>query len=118
MRRDVAEQDVGLKADTPKMMPLGDLKDGMGMQIYVSNFPELIFAGGGVTAVNVPIMIQNYSMIPRLARRMDMLTRAPVAERIPDLVIGMDVLQHLHMYVVPGVGRVYVTAASSETPSE
>jgi hypothetical protein len=110
MRRDIAEQDVGLKADTPKMIPAGDLKDGMGMQIYVSNFPEIIFAGGGVTAENVAVMIQDNSMIPMLDRHMNMLTRAPDAERIPDLVIGMDVLQHLHMYVVPGVGRLYVTS--------
>jgi len=111
MRRDIAEQYVGLKAGTPKMMPLGDLKDGMGMQIYVSNFPEIIFAGGGVTAQNVPVLIQDYSMVPALSRHVDLLTRAPTTERIPDLVIGMDVLKHLHMYVVPGVGRVYVTAA-------
>jgi hypothetical protein len=118
MRRDIAEQDVGLKAGTPQMPPLGDLKDGMGMQIYISNFPQIAFAGGGVTAENVPVMIQDYSMIPVLSRRMDLLTRAPIAERIPDLVIGMDVLQHLHMYVVPGVGRVYVTAANENAPSE
>lgn len=113
MRRDVAERDVGLKADTPKMMPLGDLKDGMGMQIYVANFPEITFAGGGVTALNVPVLVQDYSMVPAIYRHMNMLTRAADSERIPDLVIGMDVLQHLHMYVVPGLGRVYVTAAEA-----
>ena len=113
MRRDIAEQDVGLKADTPKMMPLGDLKDGMGMQIYVSNFPQIIFAGGGVVAENVPVLIQDFSMIPVIDRMTDLSTRKPRFERIPDLVIGMDVLQHLHMYVVPGVGRVYVTSAES-----
>ena len=50
------------------MVPLGDLKDGMGMQIYVSKFPEIIFAGGGITADNVPVLIQNYSNIPVLDR--------------------------------------------------
>ena len=30
---------------------------------------------------------------------------------MPDLSIGMDVLQHLHMYVVPGQAKVYVAAA-------
>jgi hypothetical protein len=116
MRRDIAEQDVGLKADTPKMTPLGDLKDGMGMQIYVSNFPEIVFAGGGVTAENVPVMIQDYSMIPVIDRMMDLASRKPRPERIPDLLIGMDVLQHLHMYIVPGVSRVYVTAAEDGAP--
>lgn len=116
MRRDVAERDVGLVAGK-NMQPLGNLEDGMGMQIYVSNFPEIVFAGGGVTLENVPVLIQDYSMIPALSRHMDLLTRAPVAERIPDLVIGMDVLQHLHMYVVPGLGRVYVTSADSAAPT-
>ena len=32
------------------------------------------------------------------------------ANRIPDLSIGMDVLQHLHMYVVPGQGKIYLTS--------
>ena len=26
-----------------------------------------------------------------------------------DLKDGMDVLQHLHLYVVPGQGRIYLT---------
>jgi len=112
MRRDIAERDVGLTAGK-NMVPLGDLKDGIGMQIYVSKFPEIIFAGGGITADNVPVLIQDYSNIPVLDRHIDLLTRAPVAERIPDLVIGMDVLQHLHMYFVRGQGRVYVTSAAS-----
>lgn len=114
MRRGIAEQYVGLKADTPQMIPLGGLKDGKGMQIYVSNFPEIVFAGGGVTADNVPVMIQDYSMIPALYRDTPTGRGAAFAdERIPDLVIGMDVLQHLHMYLMPGVGRVYVTSADT-----
>ena len=116
MRRDIAELYVGLK--DKDMIPAGDLKDGMHMQIYVSVFPELIFAGGSVTAVNVPVRIQNFSM--RSAQDRDLNTHLrgiagggiqSDANRIPDLVIGMDVLQHLHMYVVPGQARIYVTAA-------
>jgi hypothetical protein len=30
---------------------------------------------------------------------------------VPDLTLGMDVLHQLHMYVVPGQGKVYVTSA-------
>ena len=117
MRRDVAERYVGLKADTPQMLPLPDTKDGMGMQIYLSNFPQIVFAGGGVTAENVPVLVQDYSMIPVIDRMTDLANHMPVRERIPDLAIGMDVLQHLHMYVVPGVGRVYVTSAGDEEAS-
>jgi hypothetical protein len=67
MRRDIAELYVGLNADKD-MTPVEGLKDGMGMQIYASIFPQIVFAGGGVTAVNVPVLIQDYSMRPALDR--------------------------------------------------
>jgi beta-lactamase regulating signal transducer with metallopeptidase domain len=109
MRRDVAELYVGV-ADKD-MLPVGDLEDAMNMQVYVSTFPEVIFAGGGITAKNVPVLIQDFGMHHVFDQAM-LGTRALFMNpRIPDLTIGMDVLQHLHMYVVPGQGRVYVTAA-------
>jgi hypothetical protein len=109
MRRDIAELYVGV-ADKD-MLPVGDLEDAMNMQVYVSTFPEIIFAGGGITAKNVPVLIQNFGMHHVLDQAV-LGTRALFMNaRIPDLTIGMDVLQHLHMYVVPRQGRVYVTAA-------
>jgi len=108
MRRDVAELYVGV-ADKD-MMPVGDLEDGMNMQVYVSTFPEIVFAGGGITARNVPVLIQDFSMARNLDRAV-LGTRGQFMDtRIPDLAIGMDVLHNLHMYVVPGQGRVYVTS--------
>jgi hypothetical protein len=111
MRHDIAELYVGLTSDTSDMVPVSGLKDGVGMQIYVHTFPEIIFSGG-ITAFNVPVLIQDYSMIPMEDRRPVLGTRAQFTdERIPDLTIGMDVLQKLHMYVVLGQGKIYVTSA-------
>jgi hypothetical protein len=117
MRRDIAELYVGLNAGKD-MTPIEGREDGMHMKVYVHTFPQIIFAGGSVTAVNVPAMIQTYSMIPALDRDLSTHLRGIAGggllsdqNRIPDLVIGMDVLQHLHMYVVPGQAKVYVTAA-------
>jgi hypothetical protein len=110
MRRDIAELYVGLKSDKD-MIPVG-LEDGMHMQIYVHTFPQIIFAGGGITALNVPVLIQDYSMRRDIDQQSVLGARGEFdRDRIPDLAIGMDVLQHLHMYVVPGQGRVYVTSA-------
>jgi hypothetical protein len=110
MRRDIAELYVGV-ADKD-MVPTGDLKDGMNMQVYTSVFPEIIFAGGGITAKNVPVLIQDFSMHHDYDQAA-LGTRAQfMAPRIPDLTIGMDVLHNLHMYVIPGQGRVYVTSAN------
>jgi len=112
MRRDIAELYVGLASDSSSMVPASDLKDGGGMQIYVHTFPEIIFSGG-ITAFNVPVLIQDYSMVPAANRPSIRGTLVSFAAgRIPDLTIGMDVLQKLHMYVVLGQGKVYVTSAS------
>ena len=118
MRRDIAELYVGLKSAPPDMVPVGDLKDGGNMQVYSHVFPEIVFAGGGITALNVPVLIQDYSMQRNLDQAV-LGTRAQFRDdRIPDLVIGMDVLRNLHMYVVPGQGRVYVTSTAEAAPSE
>lgn len=109
MRRDIAELYVGV-ADKD-MMPVGDLEDGRNMQVYVSTFPQITFAGGGVTALNVPVLIQDFSMRHDLNQAVLGSHSQFANERIPDLTIGMDVLHNLHMYVVPGQGRVYVTSA-------
>ncbi|HEY5085191.1 MAG TPA: hypothetical protein VII48_11740 [Rhizomicrobium sp.] len=118
MRRDIAELYMGLKSDPPDMVPVDDLRDGGNMRVYSHTFPEIIFAGGGIAAENVPVLIQDYGIHHNLDQVV-LGTRAQFRdERIPDLVIGMDVLRHLHMYVVPGQGRVYVTAANENAPSE
>ncbi len=118
MRRDIAELYAGLKPDTPGMMPDGDRKDGMGMRIYVHTFPQIIFADGGVVALNVPVLIQDNSMIPAIDRPQHIRGAMGPPDRIPDLAIGMDVLQHLHMLVVPGQERVYVSEAEGADLSQ
>ena len=68
---------------------------------------------GGVTALNVPALIQTNSMTysldrePRLGSRAQFKQEAP----IPDLTLGMDVLRQLHLYVVQNQGNIYVTSA-------
>jgi len=110
MRRDVAELVLGLKANTPDMMPREGLKDGMGQPIYGHTFSKIAFTGapGGVTAANVPVQIQTNSMIAD--QDVVLGSRASSAEaRIPDLVLGMDVLHQLHLYAVFGQKRLYIT---------
>ena len=114
MRRDVAELMLGLKADTPEMMPDGDLKDGIGLQVYRHTFPKISFAGG-VTAYNVPALVQTDSMFHDINRAPVLGQRATFAadprQRIPGLTLGMDVLSQLHLYAVHGQQMLYVTAA-------
>ncbi len=113
MRRGVAEQTFGLKADTPDMMPAGDLRDGASERVYQHTFPQIAF--GGVIASNVPALIQTNSMVHKIDRTPTLGSRATFtsapAERVPDLALGMDVLRQLHLYVAFAQGKLYVTPA-------
>ena len=110
MRRDIAELTLGYKAGTPGMMPAGDLKDGMGEPVYGHTFSQIAFAGG-VTAVNVPVLVQTNDMLRAVDKDMVLGSRATSADaRIPDVTLGMDVLHQLHMYLVFGQKNLYVTA--------
>ena len=112
MRRDIAELKLGLKANTPTMMPDGDLEDGRGLQVYKAFFKLISFAGG-VTAINVPVQVRSNSMIHIVGREPTLGSRAQfnADPRIPELTLGMDVLHQLHLYVVTAQGNMYVTAA-------
>lgn len=111
MRRDIAELVAGLKADTPDMMPEGDLKDGKGQPVYRHVFSEIAFAGG-VTASNVPTLIMANSLTREINSGMVLGSWARSSDTpIPDLTLGMDVLHQLHLYVVFGQKTLYVTSA-------
>jgi predicted aspartyl protease len=110
VRRDVAELILDLKPDTPEMMPDGDLKDSLGAQVYRHTFPQMAFEG--VVATNVPALIETNSMIQNSSREKVLGSQAQMTgARIPDITIGMDVLRQLHLYVVFGQSKLYVTAA-------
>jgi hypothetical protein len=111
MRRDVAEKLFGLKSDTPEMTLAGDLRDGQGQRVYSHTFPQISLEG--ITAQNVPALIQANSMIRSHNRTPVLGSRAKFADdpRIPSLTLGMDVLHQLHLYALFGQEKLYVTAA-------
>jgi predicted aspartyl protease len=110
MRRDIAEQVMGFHADTPDMMPAGDTKDGMGQTVYRHLFPKISFIGSGtVTAGNIGVLIAANNMTGSDKEKVLGSQARSSDARIPDLVLGMDVLHHLHIYAVFGQHRLYVT---------
>jgi hypothetical protein len=112
MRRDIAENSLNLKADSPQMPAVSGMKDGEDMQIFTATFPQIVFAGG-VTAYNVPALIQVNGMTHNLHKEASLGSRAQFKAdpRIPALTLGMDVLRQLHLYVVYGKNEIYMTAA-------
>jgi hypothetical protein len=113
MRRDIADLMLGLKPGAD-MAPYGDLKDGLGQPVYAVRVPHIVFPG--FTAFNVTVLIETNGLIRKQDREKVLGSNAQLANaRIPDFTIGMDVLQHLHLYLMPGENRIYVTAAHEET---
>jgi hypothetical protein len=111
MRRDIAELIVGLKADTPEMMPVSGLSDGKGQPVYGHTFSQIAFPGG-VAANNVPTLILTNSLTHEISSRMVLGSWARSTDaNIPDLTLGIDVLHQLHLYVVYGQKNLYVTTA-------
>ena len=112
MRRDIAERILGLKADTPDMMPADDLRDGQGTRVYHHVLPLVSFADG-IAAHDVPALIQTNAMTYNRHREPTLGSRATFRQDtlIPDLTLGMDVLRQLHLYVVYGQNSIYVTSA-------
>jgi hypothetical protein len=108
MRRGLAEQTLGFQAGKD-MMP-ADRVDGIGQPVYVHTFPQISFAGG-VVAVNVPTDIQNYGNVHDTNRAPVLGSRAQFSDtaELPDLTLGMDVVQQLHLLIVPGQKNIYVT---------
>ena len=73
-------------------------------------FPKISFIGAGtVTASNIPVLIAANNVTGADKEKMPGSQAQSTDARIPDLVPGMDVLHHLHIYAVFGQNRLYVT---------
>jgi predicted aspartyl protease len=109
-----AESDFGLSAKSgPNMAIVGSLGDRGSSIIYRHTFKSLDFEG---IAVANPVV----DIIPdlehgRIGRPPPTGTRIndPAAEQgLPDMMIGMDILRHLHLYIAYKEQKLYITPAS------
>ena len=108
MRRETAEQLFGLKPGSPEMAPQPG--NAGSAEIFKHVFKQVAF--GGVIVQNASVLIPASSMPENRTREAVLGSRAQSADAmIPELTIGMNVLSHLHLYVVPGQGKIFVTAA-------
>ena len=119
MKMVLARRLFGLTPDSPDMRPLTESSGEWTVTAYGHVFDTLTFRG--VMVKNLRIYLMPNQMVshdrlrfrdvpdPRglhLHRGMDL----PVA--LPDLIIGMDVLRHLHVYFATKEKRLYITDAA------
>ena len=109
MRRETAEQLFGLKPGSPEMTPQPATAGSAEGSRHV--FKQIAF--GGVAVLNAAVSIPSSSLPENKSREAVLGSHAqPADAMIPELTIGMNVLSHLHLYVVPGQGKMFVTPAA------
>ena len=93
-----AKENLGFSPDAP---PSGIPKDRPGEQIYFRRYSALAFPG---------ITVANPLVVVRSVQFGDGGGRAGPA---PDMIIGMEVLRHLHLYYAAGEQKFYITPATA-----
>jgi predicted aspartyl protease len=101
-------------ADTPAT---GTLGGDAGSTVWQHKFKSLTFAG--VTVLN-----PEFSIIPnRISKHFDStelgsLISRPSAQAEPDVLLGMNVLKHLHVYIAYREKKLYITPSEPTAQSE
>ena len=119
MRLDLATYTFGLKPDTPGMKAIGHMRDDEKAVVYHYPFKTLTF--GDITVSNPKIVI-----LPDIVgKNADQdwgwfgghITAPPDDLKLPQIIIGMDVLSKLHIYFAQGERKLYITEATHAAPS-
>ena len=109
-----AESEFGLKPGSDDTPRLGSLQGLPSAITYSHQFKSLEFEGIGVNNLTVEIIPD------RIGDIISNATTAPTGTRIPDrklgeakpvMLIGMDVLRHLHLYIAYKEEKLYITPA-------
>jgi predicted aspartyl protease len=92
---DTAGRVFNLTPQSAGMTSLGHMPGNMFANVYKHSFGNLSFAGVSIKSPSVTLM-------PDMSHG-----------SLPDVIIGMDVLRHLHLYVAFGQKMIYVSKADS-----
>ncbi|HET7085055.1 MAG TPA: aspartyl protease family protein [Rhizomicrobium sp.] len=108
----VAREIFGLTQDSPGMTPAGDVNGDPRLFSYLYKFSNLTFEG--VTVSNPAILLIPDRLAGSTIEAGSYVASAGV--KLPELVLGMDVMKHLHMYFAFNEKKLYVSAAAPAPP--
>jgi predicted aspartyl protease len=109
----MGEEAFGLKPGSPDMKPAGNLNGDPNLASYTHTFGSLTLDGIGIKnldIVAVPDRVTENSPKYRYSQYGGTMFIQKRMEA-PDIVLGMDVLKHLHLYFAFKEGELYVTSA-------
>ena len=123
MNMAVASQLFGLNAASPGMTPMTEANGDRSITLYRHPFDKLTFEGVEVSNLQV-YLLPNQVAVHDRPRSLFLLgpSRMPLSGSrlfqsgsvsVPDVIIGMDVLRHLHVYFAAKEKRLYISDAVS-----
>jgi hypothetical protein len=108
----VAQRVFGLSPQSPGVTPLGAVNNDPALTGFVHTFGSLSF--GGVKVLTPDMMIlPDVTNVYRGQQTGNRAYRRNADIALPEIIIGMDVLRHLHIYLAPDEQNVYISLASS-----
>jgi hypothetical protein len=106
MNMKLANQLFGLTQNSPDMLPLTERAGERSLTAYGHRFDDVAFEGVDVKDLRIYLMPDQMNSHMAAFSGGDRLT-------VPDLILGMDVLRHLHVYFATKEKRLYITDAVS-----
>ena len=107
----VAQRVFGLSPQSPDVAPLGAVNNDPALTGFVHKFGSLSF--GGVKVLTPDMMILPDLTHPyRSQQTGNRAFQRKSDMALPEVIIGMDVLRHLHIYLAPDEQNVYISLAS------
>jgi predicted aspartyl protease len=118
MSRDVAKRVFGLEPESPGMTKLGIVNDDPKLVSYGYQFKTLSFNGVDVNNLRTSIIPDRMNSGSRETQT-ESRARSVMADfKLPELILGMDVLRHLHVYMAFKEKTLYVSAGSEPPKQE
>jgi predicted aspartyl protease len=120
MNMALAHRLFNLGPDSQDMRPLVESNGEWTLTAYGHQFDDLAFEGVQVKNLRIYLMPDQMTSHDRLRHRelpdplgFNLHREADQAVAVPDLILGMDVLRHLHVYFATKERRLYITDAIS-----
>jgi hypothetical protein len=120
MNMALAHRLFNLGPDSTDMRPLVESNGDWTLTAYGHQFDDLAFEGVQVKNLRIYLMPDQMTSHDRLRHRelpdpwgFNLHREADRSVAVPDLILGMDVLRHLHVYFATKEKRLYITDAVS-----
>ena len=116
---ETAEATFGLKPGTPDTPAVGDLGNAKGVKLYSHRFGSLSLEGVSVSNPDmtiVPDLLRGKLHNPRDSLEGDTRIGDPNTEiGMSDVILGTDILHHLHVYIAYRERKLYISAAQTSS---